>query len=70
MGKTRYSGDKKDWESLNGEVTHTKSTSGELEGEHIGYDRITGRSFYAGHDYVRERDQEQSSESASDDSES
>ncbi len=68
MGKSRYSsderGEKVDWESQNGEVTHTKYTSGELKGEHIGYDRITGRSFYAGHDYVREREQEQSSESS------
>lgn len=74
MGKQRYSsderGDKVDWESQNGEVTHTKYISGELKGEHIGYDRITGRSFYAGHDYVRGSTQEQSPDSSSDESDS
>ncbi len=67
MGARRSSdenGEKVDWESQNGEVTHTKYISGELKGEHMGYDRITGRSFYAGHDYVRAKDQESSSSSS------
>jgi|GEM_PF-4792747 len=49
---------------MSGGVTHTKYTSGELAGEHVGYDRDTGRSFYAGHNYVRERNQEKSNDSS------
>jgi hypothetical protein len=71
MGNTRKSTDDDgnrviDWESQNGEVTHTKIIDGERKGEHTGYDRTTGRSFYAGHNYTRVGDSDNSADDSND----